>query len=170
VLPSALLALAMAASGGGCPAPIVQTERNPLLPPEFVEGSRWIAPGAHTLYAVMWAGRAVDGRFSVYAGGFNPVTGINEKIMWVVPARRTDASSPRLRLVWRLGQSRFVQVTRAAGASTTRGHETRGSPRPRIYPSVLRPPREGCWRLAVNTGRIRETMHVIVTPPPVSHP
>jgi hypothetical protein len=170
VLSSALLGLAMAASGGACPAPVVHTERDPLLPPPFVEGSRWIAPGAHTLHAVMWAGRAVDGRFSVYAGGFDPVTGINEKIMWVVPARVARASSARLRLVWRMGQSRFVQVTRAAGTPVTRGHEPRRSPRPRIYPSVLKPPREGCWRLAVNTGRIRETMHVIVTPAPVSHP
>lgn len=157
-----LAAAAIVASGaGGCSAPPVRTHDNPLLPREFVEGSRWIAPKRKRQYAVMWAGRAVDGRFSVYAGGNNPVTGINEKIMWVVPARATGLASTRMRIEWRRDGESVVQ----RGAQRA-GSPARRQPHPRIYPSILRPPEPGCWKLRLATGKIRSTIYVIVQAPP----
>ena len=151
----------LAAAASGCPAPPVRTADNPLLPREFVRGSRWIGPKKRRLYAVLWAGRAVQGRFSVYAHGFNPVTGINEKIMWVVPAKATGLSASWLRLEWRRRDRRFVQ--RNTGYPGRDYARTRA---PRIYPSILEPPDPGCWKLRVRTGHIKSTMYVIVQPQP----
>ena len=162
MLPLALLAAAAAASGPGCPAPAVREADNKFLPPPFNTESRWIAPEQKRLYAVMWSGRAVDGKFSIYAGGHNPVTGINEKIMWVVPERATPLATNRIRLEWRRGDTTFVQNygPRGDGPDYTRLRFGR------IYPSILEPPSPGCWKLRVQTGRIKVTMYVIVTPPP----
>ena len=164
MLPLALLALVAAGSAPACPAPLVHTHDNPRLPREFVEGSRWIAPQPKRLHAVMWAGRAVDGRFSIYAGGKNPVTGIHEKIMWVVPARSTHLSSSGLRIVWRRDGRRYVQ--RREGR--VRSNSFRRLENPEIYPSILEPPDPGCWKLRLRTGRIKASMHVIVQAPPTS--
>lgn len=163
MLPLAVIALA--ASGAGCPAPAVQTSDNPYLPAEFTHGSRWIAPSPRRLYAVMWSGRAVNGRFSVFAHGFNPVTGINEKIMWVVPNRTSARSGKRISVTWRRhGRTARVQRFGRSGdvPGTRRGRELWVP----IYPSILRAPSQGCWKLRIRTGRIRTTMFVLVQPQP----
>src|SRR4051794_3766785 len=156
---AALLALAVSGAAAGCTAPRVHTDANRLLPYGFKHGSRWIAPDPQRLLAVMWAGRAVGGRFSVYAHGFNPVTGINEKIMWVVPKRKVHLSGSTLRLEWRRDGRNFVQ--RQSGVSGSRHQRF-----PRIYPSILAPPSPGCWKLRVKIGRIKETMFVLAQPQP----
>jgi hypothetical protein len=155
---AALLSAAVA----GCPAPPVHTTPNPLLPREFVRGSRWIAPEPRRLLAVMWSGRAVDGRFSVYARGVNPVTGIAEKIMWVVPARATARANRGMRIAWRRGDRRYVQDD-PSGVGKPLGKRL---DEPLIYPSTLRAPSPGCWRLTLRTGRIKTTMRVLVQPQP----
>ena len=158
----ALFAIAAAGTAPSCPAPLVHTHANSLLPREFVEGSRWIAPQPKRLHAVMWSGRAVDGRFSIYAGGVNRATGIAEKIMWVVPARATHLSSSGMRIVWRRDGRRVVQ--RREGR--IRSNSFRRLDQPEIYPSILVPPDPGCWKLRLRTGRIKATMYVIVQPSP----
>jgi hypothetical protein len=112
----------------------------------------------------MWSGRAVGGRFSVYAGGVNKATGINEKIMWIVPGRAADDSDLTLRLVWRRGGRDYPQ--RYGGGATDGRQGRRPEGASRSYPSILRPPSPGCWKLRVVTGRIKVSMLVIVTPPP----
>jgi hypothetical protein len=159
VLPAAIAALAVTGAASGCPAPHVHTTANPLLPRPFAHGSRWIAPAPRRLLAVMWAGRAVDGRFSVYAHGLDPVTGTAEKIMWVVPWRAVRRSGSTLRLEWTRGRRRFVQ--RQTGVDGSRQQRSA-----RIYPSILRPPAPGCWKLRVKINRIEDTMYVLVQPQP----
>ena len=161
MLSPALLAITASGAAAGCPAPFVHEGPNRLMPRPFNLHSRWIAPEPRKLLAVMWSGRAVDGRFSVYAGGRNPVTGINEKIMWVVPARATGLTGTRLKLVWLRAGRRHVQVNQGYP-----GRRQQRISRPRIYPSILKPPAPGCWKLRIRIGRIRSTMHVIVQPPP----
>ena len=156
------LAVAAAAAAPGCPAPVVETHDNPFLPRGFESGSRWIAPKRKRLYAVMWAGRAVDGRFSVYAGGRNPQTGIAEKIMWVVPARATGLAATGMGLEWRRNGKSFVQ--RREGRPGRMSFKR--CPEPLFYPSILEPPEPGCWKLRVRTGRVRVTLYVIVEAPP----
>ena len=159
MLPAALLAMVVSGAAGGCPAPHVHTTANPLLPHGFRHDSRWIAPAPRRLLAVMWAGRAVDGRFSVYAHGFNPVTGINEKIMWVVPRKAVPLSGRTLRFEWRRDGRSVVQSQHGYPGSR---HERSA----RIYPSILVAPSPGCWKLRVKIGRIKETMYVLVQPQP----
>jgi hypothetical protein len=158
------LGLIAAAAASGCPAIPVQSTHNPLLGAGFADSPRWIEPKPRRLYAVMWSGRAVDGRFSVYAHGFNPVTGISEKIMWVVPRSDRPRAGYRIRMSWwRGGERRRVQYAgRSAAGSSRPGHLYRRG----IYPSILNAPDEGCWKLKLHTGKVDATIHVLVQPQP----
>jgi hypothetical protein len=112
----------------------------------------------------MWSGRAVDGRFSIYAHGFNPVTGINEKIMWVVAPQAKRLASTRLRIDWiKDGRRRRVQRFGDRRRWARYRHET-------VYPSVLDAPSTGCWKLRIRTGRVHATMYVLVQPQPRKQP
>jgi hypothetical protein len=161
VVPIALLAIAAAGVAPGCPAPAVHTDDNALLPAPFDHGSRWFAARPGTLYAVMWSGRAVDGRFSVYAHGFNPVNGINEKIMWVIPYRLRRLASTRLRIDW-IKDGRRQRVQRYGDSP----RHSDGARHYIVYPSILRAPSTGCWKLRLTSGHIHVGMHVLVQPQP----
>jgi hypothetical protein len=164
VVPIALLAIAASGVAPGCPAPAVHTDDNALLPAPFNHESTWFSARANRLYAVMWSGRAVDGRFSVYAHGFDPVTHINEKIMWVVPPRAKRLAGTRLRIDWiKDGRVRRVQRFGDKRQWVRYRHET-------IYPSILDAPSTGCWQLRLRTGRVRATIHVLVQPQPRKQP
>jgi hypothetical protein len=160
VIPLALLAIAASAPAPGCPAPAVHTERNALLPAEFRDASRWFTARPQRLYGIMWSGRAVDGRLSVYAHGSNPITGISEKIMWIVPQAVKRQAGTRLRMQWiRAGRVRKVQRVGDPPRHASSRHYT-------MYPSILRAPAPGCWTLKLRTGRVRATIRVLVQPQP----
>jgi len=146
------------AAVASCPAPAVQEPPNPVMRSLRMP---WFTAEPRQLYGLMWSGRAVDGRWSLYAHGFNPVTEISEKTMWVVDPRARLLAGPRLRLTWRRdGRVRRVQ---RFGWSPDRPD---GRPRRIFYPSIPNAPSPGCWKLRVKTGRIRATLRVLVQPQP----
>src|SRR3954468_15089058 len=149
------------AAAAACPSPVVEPPPNPVL--AYFRTMPWITASPRRLYALMWSGRAVDGRWSLYAHGSNPVTGISEKTMWVVDRRARRLAGPRLRMTWvRDGRVRRVQTVGWSG----------GDRRPRVVfsPSIPTAPSPGCWKLRVRTGRIKTTIRVFVQPQPQRRP
>jgi hypothetical protein len=133
-----------------CPAARVHTEPNERL--GDLNGGPWIvaSPRSAGIFAYLWGGeQQVDGRAAVYAGGVNPTTGTSEKVMWIVD---------RLRLgVLRIA-GRRVRVTRTGRVRTARGsfrlelYEAYSEQTPgHLFPSIIAPPRAGCWRLTLRT-------------------
>lgn len=98
----------------------------------------------------------VDGRFRLRVGPYRDVTtGLTQKILWTVPADRRAANG---RLIVRgktiRGKRRtFVQKFWEAGTD---------DPTHRYYPSIISPPHAGCWRLTLQTGRLRNALVVRV--------
>jgi hypothetical protein len=99
----------------------------------------------------------VDGRFRLRVGPYRDIaTGLTQKILWTVPAARRASwrfvvrgrtiSGPR-----RVFVQRFVQAS--ADDQTLR-----------YYPSIIKPPSVGCWRLTIMTGKLRNALVVRVDP------
>ena len=89
---------------------------------------------------------------TIYAGGSGP-GGVAMKILWA--PRRTSAT---LRISGRRldGSGSFVQVLPQASG--------------RMFPSIVRIPAEGCWRLTVGTGKRRAVVTVAAVAPPTAQP
>jgi hypothetical protein len=149
-----------------CPAARVRHEANERL--GDLNGGRWIvtSPRSAGIFAYLWGGSEIDGRVAVYAGGVNPNTGTNEKVMWIVdPARRLREG--RLRIVaQRLRVTPTGRVRRSRGSFRLELWEAYSEQTPgHIFPSIIAPPRPGCWRLTVRTPGI--TTRVIIRALPV---
>jgi hypothetical protein len=152
------------AAVASCPAPAVKEPPNPVMRSLRMP---WFTAEPRQLYGLMWSGRAVDGRWSLYAHGGNPVTGISEKTMWVVDPRARLLAGPRLRLAWRRdGRVRRVQRFGWSPDSDPR----RRRPRVIFYPSIPNAPSPGCWKLRLKTGQIKTTIRVLVIPQPQRRP
>jgi hypothetical protein len=88
----------------------------------------------------------VGGRFRLHVGAYRDrATGLAQKIPWFLPSS------------YRVGVFMVVHGRRLAprpGAFTQRFPEAGSSdPDQHVFPSVLRPPRPGCWRLTFSSGR-----------------
>ena len=131
---------------------------NPLL--GTLGKSRWVAGSPRTsgLIGVLFGGEVVNGRLAVYAGGVNPGTRANEKILWVLPPRKRVG--PRLVVSGRKDGSTAVTYRRrlaATGSAQVPGYN---------YPSILDLPVPGCWKLTLRTAKISATVSVLAQ---VSH-
>ena len=95
----------------------------------------------------------MNGRLAVYAGGVNPGTRANEKILWIVSRRKRVG--PRLVISGRKDGSTAVTYRRRlaeAGSAQVPGHN---------YPSILDLPVPGCWKLTLRTAKISATVSVL---------
>jgi len=131
----------------------VHREANPTL--GTLSGGRWVAGSPRTsgLVGALFGGEVVNGRLAVYAGGVNPGTRGNEKILWIV-ARRKRAG-PRLVISGRRDGSTAVTYRRRfaeAGSVQVPGYN---------YPSILDLPVPGCWKLTLRTGKVTATVSVL---------
>jgi hypothetical protein len=98
----------------------------------------------------------VNGRFRLHVGGWRDrSTGLTQKIPWFLPSR------------YRVGVYLVIRGTRlapAAGSFTARLPEA-GSPDPgeHVFPSILKPPKPGCWRLSFQTRLVKGRLIARVT-------
>ena len=100
----------------------------------------------------------VDGRFRMRVGGMrDPETGLSQKIPWFV--RRGHPSGTVLKITGkRLGAEPRTWRVRLGRTANPRGGY--------VFPSILKPPAEGCWRLTFRSGRSSGRLTVLVTPAP----
>jgi hypothetical protein len=131
----------------------VHREANPTL--GTLSGDRWVAgiPRTSGLIGDLFGGEVVNGRLAVYAGGVNPGTRGNEKILWIVPRRKR--AGPRLVISGRRDGSTAVTYRRRfaeAGSAQVPGYN---------YPSILDLPVPGCWKLTIRTGKVTATVLVL---------
>lgn len=131
----------------------VHRERNPIL--GTLNPSRWVAGSPRTsgLVGVLFGGEVVNGRLAVYAGGVNPGTRANEKILWILPKRKRVG--PRLVISGRKDGSTAVTYRRrlaVTGSAQVPGYN---------YPSILDLPVPGCWKLTLRTAKISATVSVL---------
>lgn len=152
------------ASAPVCPAARVHHEPNARL--GTLDGGAWVAPTprAAGLFGSLFGGREVDGRFSVYAGGRNPINGASEKVLWILASGapgggRLTIAGRRLRVT----ASGRVRVTRGAFRHVAWEASSDQTPG-RLFPSILDVPRPGCWRLTLRTGPVSARMIVTVQP------
>ena len=156
VLLSALTSAAPAASSHAQASPCgarVHREANPQL--GTLSGGRWVAGSPRTsgLVGALFGGEVVNGRLAAYAGGVNPGTRANEKILWIVSRRKRVG--PRLVISGRKDGSTAVTYRRRlaeAGSAQVPGYN---------YPSILDLPVPGCWKLTLRTGKVTATVSVL---------
>jgi hypothetical protein len=101
----------------------------------------------------------VAGRFRLHVGAYRDrATGLSQKILWSLPLsyRVGPALVVRGRRLAPPGGT-FVQRLAEAGSTST-------MPDKHYFPSTLRPPRPGCWRLSFRTGAARGYLVVRVDP------
>jgi hypothetical protein len=120
-----------------------------------LSGGRWVAGSPRTsgLVGALFGGEVVNGRLAVYAGGVNPGTRANEKILWIVSRRKRVGS--RLMISGRKDGSTAVTYRRRfaeAGSAQVPGYN---------YPSILDLPVPGCWKLTLRTGKVSATVSVL---------
>jgi hypothetical protein len=102
---------------------------------------------------VLFGGEVVDGRFSVYAGGFNPGRRTDEKILWIVPLRKRVG--PKLAISGRRdGSTTITYRRRLAEASSEQTPQ-------HLFPSILDLPVPGCWKLTLRTAKLTATVSVL---------
>jgi hypothetical protein len=172
-----LLALAAASSSGAagahgadralgeCPAALVHHEPNPAL--GTLSGGRWIAtwPASNRIIGYLWGGEELNGRFAVYAGGQNPRSRTSEKVLWAAPEEAP--AGPRLRIKGRrLRLDRRTGLFRATDGSFTQNFAPAHSEQTpgQLFPSIIRAPRAGCWKLTLRTGRLSASAIAIIQP------
>jgi hypothetical protein len=100
----------------------------------------------------------VDGRFRLHVGAYRDrATGLSQKIPWYLPHS------------YRVGAFLFVHGQRLAppGEAFTQRLAEAGSPDPaqHVFPSIIRPPSAGCWRLSFRTRYVRGYLVVRVDGP-----
>jgi hypothetical protein len=97
----------------------------------------------------------VDGRFRLHVGRYRDrVSGLTQKIPWWI-SRQADVGR-RLRIDARRlppqRPRRFRQVL----------HRTGGDERRWVFPSIIKPPAEGCWRMDFTSGGTAGSLVVLV--------
>jgi hypothetical protein len=99
----------------------------------------------------------VDGRFRLRVGPWRDrATGLTQKILWWAPSSRRAGGVLVVRGRTILGRKKtFVQRLFEAGTED----QSR-----RYYPSIIKPPSAGCWRLTLKTGRLRNALTARVDP------
>jgi len=113
-----------------------------------VEGDR-VHAGPFT--GLLNPGHEVDGRFRLNVGGRN-------KMGWFLPRKRA-AEAPWLSV-------KGVRLAPPGRVFTGQLSEAFGEGFPEdqhVYPSNLKPPTEGCWRLTFKTGRLTGSLVVLVS-------
>jgi hypothetical protein len=149
-----------------CPAVLVRHEPNPAL--GTLSGGRWVAMSPRSLGIIgyLFGGEEVDGRFAVYAGGRHPVTGANEKVLWIVPRRLrgfpVKLVGRRLRVDARTGAVRTARGAFSRTLNESASPQTPG----RLFPSTIVARTPGCWRLTLQVGRVSARAIVLVQPVP----
>jgi hypothetical protein len=95
----------------------------------------------------------VDGRFRLHVGEYRDVaSGTFQKILWWAPADR------------RVGGRLVVRGHRLFGPKRTfvqrfnRAYSVPDDPARAFYPSTIIPPRAGCWKLTLTTGKLRNSL------------
>jgi hypothetical protein len=99
----------------------------------------------------------LNGRFRLRVGAYRDAkTGLTQKILWSVS--RQARVGARLRIEARRLpplSSRTFRVT--LGRTSAMGDRKRW-----FFPSVIKPPAEGCWRLRFTSGRTAGSLIVLV--------
>jgi hypothetical protein len=98
----------------------------------------------------------IDGRFRLHVGYYRDRSaGLSQKIPWFVRFGASAGRSLRLKGT-RLGPRRrtFSQVFRRADGGDADGRS--------IFPSIIRPPTTGCWRLEFTTGKTTARLTALV--------
>lgn len=145
-----------------CAAAPVHHEANASL--GSFSGGRWVetTPRSAGLIGYLWGGREVEGRFAVYATGVNPKTHHNEKVMWLAPSDEPETAKllARLQITGRrLGVAHKQTFTHRFG-----GSYSADMPGEQLFPSILRPPTAGCWKLTLQTGSLTSSIVVRALP------
>jgi hypothetical protein len=138
-------------ASAACLAAPVRNDGNPAI--RGLGRASWIAPRPGPIFGVLFGGRALNGRFSVYTGGVDPKTRLSEKVLWIVPLRARSRAGSSLHIVGRLGHKRFTQRFNQAWSEQTPGL---------LFASILRAPSPGCWELNLRTGQIQARTRVLV--------
>jgi hypothetical protein len=145
------------AGRGACLSARVRNEPNPAL--GTLNGS-WVQPNPAStqIWGYLWEeGEILNGRFAVYVGGVNPSTGYSQKVLWGMPSTASHEQMLRARLTLsgvRLSprpKASFVQHLSGAYSGDTQGQ---------LFPSILKVPRAGCWKLSLQTGNIKASIVV----------
>ena len=98
----------------------------------------------------------LNGRFRLHVGAWRDrSTGLTQKIPWFLPGK------------YRVGVHLIIRGTRlapAGGSFATRLPEA-GSldPSQHVFPSILKPPKPGCWRLSFQTRFVQGRLIARVT-------
>ena len=98
----------------------------------------------------------LDGRFRLRVGKYrDESSGLTQKIPWFAPARSSIGRTLTLSAV-RLGpRPRRYKLTRPRAESSD-------SPNKYVFPSIVAPPAEGCWRVTLTSGRTTARLTVLV--------
>jgi hypothetical protein len=99
----------------------------------------------------------LNGRFRLRVGGYRNVsTGLTQKIPWSV-SRRADVGR-RLRI----NATRLPPLWPRRFTTTLARTYSPGDRKRWFFPSIIRPPAEGCWRLRFRSGRSTGNLIVLV--------
>jgi hypothetical protein len=99
----------------------------------------------------------LNGRFRLRVGGYrDKTTGLTQKILWSV-RRRADGGR-RLRIA----ATRLPPLTPRTFHQRLRRTSALGDRKRWFFPSIIRPPAEGCWRLRFRSGRTTGILTVLV--------
>jgi hypothetical protein len=99
----------------------------------------------------------LNGRFRLRVGGYrDKTTGLTQKIAWSV-SRRADVGR-RLRI----DAKRLPPLTALTFHQKLRRTSAMGDRKRWFFPSIVRPPAEGCWRLRFRSGRTSGSLIVVV--------
>ena len=99
----------------------------------------------------------LNGRFRLRVGGYrDKATGLTQKIPWSV-RRRADVGRNL-----RIDAKRLPPLTPRTFHQKLRRTSAVGDEKRWFFPSIIRPPAEGCWRLRFRSGRTTGTLVVLV--------
>jgi hypothetical protein len=99
----------------------------------------------------------VDGRFRLHVGSYRDLeTGLTQKIPWFAP--RSSDVGERLTITGRRLYRRARPFTQRFGRAGTSS-----STDPYVYPSIIRMPAPGCWRLTFRSGEVTAKATVLAT-------
>lgn len=99
----------------------------------------------------------LNGRFRLRVGGYrDKQRGLTQKIPW--PVSRRAAVGRRLRI----DAKRLPPQTPRTFHQKLRRTSALGDRKRWFFPSIIRPPAEGCWRLRFRSGRTTGRLVVVV--------
>ena len=148
---AAFVVLAVAASAtssvrtnGSAPRPCVS---------KFVDGD-WVVAG-HFKGGIDRDYDVVNGRFRLQVGRYRDrATGLTQKVLWVIKSKYSVGGELVLR-GRRLSRDKrkFTQRFEMAGQD---------DPSVNVFPSIVAPPAEGCWKFTLRSGRVVGRLRVWV--------